>query len=99
MRSVIVIGAGPAGITAAQQLVADHNVTLLEAGSQVGGMARSFDLWDQRVDCGPHRFFSSDKIVNDYFHQVVGDDYTLINRLTRIYYRNKFFFYPLKNGS
>ena len=94
---VIVIGAGPAGLTAAHQLIeTGHEVILFETGKQVGGLARSFDLWGQRVDCGPHRFFSSDKIVNDYFKKIVGDDYTLVNRLTRIFYLNKFFYYPLQ---
>jgi protoporphyrinogen oxidase len=96
-HKIIVIGAGPAGLTAAHQLAkAGAYVTLFEAGNEVGGLARSFDLWGQRVDCGPHRFFSSDKIVNDFFKEIVGDDFTLVNRLTRIYYRNKFFFYPLQ---
>ncbi len=96
-KSVIVIGAGPAGLSTAHQLAkSGMQVTLIEAGPTVGGLARSFDLWGQRVDCGPHRFFSSDKIVNDYFSEIVKDDFTLVNRLTRIYYRNKFFFYPLQ---
>jgi protoporphyrinogen oxidase len=96
-HKIIVIGAGPAGLTAAHQLAkAGCDVTLFEAGNDVGGLARSFDLWGQRVDCGPHRFFSSDKIVNDFFAEIVQSDYTLVNRLTRIYYRNKFFYYPLQ---
>jgi protoporphyrinogen oxidase len=94
---IIIIGAGPAGLTTAHQLAkAGADVTLFEAGNDVGGLARSFDLWGQRVDCGPHRFFSSDKIVNDFFEEIVQSDYTLVNRLTRIYYRNKFFYYPLQ---
>jgi protoporphyrinogen oxidase len=94
---IIVIGAGPAGLTAAHKLVeSGHEVKLFESGKEVGGLARSFELWGQRVDCGPHRFFSSDKIVNDYFKAIIGEDYTLVNRLTRIFYRNKFFFYPLQ---
>jgi protoporphyrinogen oxidase len=96
-KKIIVIGAGPAGLTAAHQLAkAGADVTLFEAGNDVGGLARSFDLWGQRVDCGPHRFFSSDTIVNDFFKEIVQQDYTLVNRLTRIYYRNKFFYYPLQ---
>ncbi len=74
-------------------------VTVIESTGSVGGMAKSFELFGQIVDCGPHRFFSSDKIVNDLFHEVVQDDYTLVNRLTRIYYKNKFFDYPLKLGN
>jgi protoporphyrinogen oxidase len=94
---IVVIGAGPAGLTAAYELCKKgFDVEVFEASNYVGGMARSFDLWGQRVDCGPHRFFSSDKIVNDLFKEVIKDEYTLVNRLTRIYYKNKFFYYPLK---
>ncbi len=99
-KSVLVIGAGPAGLTAAYELSKrGAKVTVVESTSSVGGMAKSFELFGQIVDCGPHRFFSSDKIVNDLFHEVVQDDYTLVNRLTRIYYKNKFFDYPLKLGN
>jgi protoporphyrinogen oxidase len=96
-KNIVVIGAGPAGLTAAYQLaIKGHKVILLEASGKIGGMARSFNLWGQTVDCGPHRFFSSDKIVNDFFHEIVGEEYTLVNRMTRIYYLNKFFYYPLQ---
>ncbi len=96
-KNIIVIGAGPAGLTAAYKLVqAGHKVRVYEAGAHVGGLARSFELWGQTVDCGPHRFFSNDKIVNDFFKEVVKDDYVNVNRLTRIYYNNRFFYYPLK---
>jgi len=99
-KKVIVIGAGPAGLTAAYELAKKGTkVTVIESTGSVGGMAKSFELFGQIVDCGPHRFFSSDKIVNDLFHEVVQDDYTLVNRLTRIYYKNKFFDYPLKLGN
>ncbi|MCL9979986.1 MAG: FAD-dependent oxidoreductase [Bacteroidia bacterium] len=98
--SVIIIGAGPAGLAAAYQLIKlGHPVTLIESTNQVGGMSRSLDMFGQIVDCGPHRFFTSDKIVNDFFHDIVGDNFTVVNRLTRIYYRNKFFDYPLKIGN
>lgn len=98
--SVIIIGAGPAGLTAAYQLIKlGHPVTLIESTNQVGGMSRSLEMFGQIVDCGPHRFFTSDKIVNDFFHEIVGDNFTVVNRLTRIYYRNKFFDYPLKIGN
>jgi protoporphyrinogen oxidase len=99
-KKVIIIGAGPAGLTAAYKLAqAGCDVQVFEAGNHVGGLARSFELWGQIVDCGPHRFFSSDKIVNDFFLEVVKDDFVPVSRLTRIYYRNKFFHYPLKVGN
>jgi protoporphyrinogen oxidase len=47
-------------------------VEVFEASDQVGGMARSIDLWNQRVDIGPHRFFSSDRRVNELWLEVVG---------------------------
>lgn len=92
-----VIGAGPAGITAALMLAdSGHEVIVYEADAEVGGMAKSFDLWGQKVDLGPHRFFSSDPRVNKIWLEMVGEDYDLVNRLTRIYYGGKFYFYPLK---
>jgi protoporphyrinogen oxidase len=96
-RKVAVIGAGPAGMTAAYALAkAGVEVEVFEASDQVGGMARSIDLWNQRVDIGPHRFFSSDRRVNELWLEVVGRDYRMVDRLTRIYYGGKFYYYPLK---
>ena len=96
-RTVAVIGAGPAGITAAYQLVkAGISVDVFEASDSVGGMARTIKLWNQKVDLGPHRFFSGDRRVNKCWLEVIGNDYEMVNRLTRIYYKRRFFFYPLK---
>ncbi|MDZ4860457.1 MAG: FAD-dependent oxidoreductase [Candidatus Hydrogenedentes bacterium] len=94
---VAVIGAGPAGMTAAYELAKRGiAVDVYEASDTVGGLARSFRLWNQTVDLGPHRFFSSDKRVNALWLEVVGRDYHMVSRTTRIYYRGKFFHYPLK---
>jgi protoporphyrinogen oxidase len=94
---ILIIGAGPAGLSCGYELVkAGMEVEVFEASPYVGGMACSFDLWGQRVDMGPHRFFSKEKHINEFFTTLVRDDYTLVNRLTRIYYRNRFFNYPLK---
>lgn len=94
---VAVIGAGPAGITAAYEISKKNpNVDLYEAGPQVGGLAKTIDLWNQKVDLGPHRFFSSDTRVNQLWLEVAGQDYDMVDRLTRIYYKRKFFHYPLK---
>ncbi len=95
--TVAVIGAGPAGMTAAYALARKGvRVHVYEAGPQVGGLARSLTLWNQTVDLGPHRFFSTDKRVNDLWLEVVGNEYKIVDRLTRIYYRGKFFHYPLR---
>lgn len=94
---VAVIGAGPAGMTAAYELAkAGIEVDVYEASNQAGGMSKTIELWDHKVDLGPHRFFSNDTKVNKLWLEVAGKDYEMVNRLTRIYYKNKFYFYPLK---
>ncbi len=71
-------------------------VTVYEASGGVGGMARSFELWGQIVDVGPHRFFSTDTRVNSLWLEVVGGDYSMVDRLTRIFYNSRFFHYPIQ---
>lgn len=94
---IAVIGAGPAGLTAAYCLSKKGiKVDVYEASGEVGGMCKTLELWGQLVDLGPHRFFSQDKRINELWLEVVGKDYKLVNRLTRIYYKGKFFQYPLK---
>lgn len=95
---VAVIGAGPAGITAAYCLAKSKKVKVLlfEADSKVGGLSKTIDLWDCKVDIGPHRFFSNDRRINELWLEVMQQDYQMITRLTRILYKGKFFFYPLK---
>lgn len=93
---VAIIGAGPAGMTTALQLSRGGvSVEVFEAGPRVGGMSATIELWGQRVDLGPHRFFSTDDRVNRFWFGVVGDGYTWVDRLTRIHYRGRFFDYPL----
>jgi len=98
LKKVAVIGAGPAGMTAAYQISKqkDVEVMLFEISGSVGGLAKSITLWDQTVDIGPHRFFSSDSRVNEFWLEVVENNYEMVDRLTRIFYNNRFFFYPLK---
>ncbi len=98
MKKIAVIGAGPAGLTAAYQLSKAEGieVELYEAADQVGGLSKTIELWGQQVDLGPHRFFSSDARVNELWLEVVEKDYQMVDRLTRIYYKGKFFHYPLK---
>ena len=93
---VAVIGGGVAGMTAAYCLTKQQvTVDVFEAGPRVGGLAGSLHLWNQTVDIGPHRFFSSDRKVNELWLEVVGVEYEMVNRLTRIYYKNRLFKYPL----
>lgn len=96
-KNVVVIGAGPAGLSCAVDLVdGGAKVTVVEASPYVGGLARSFELWNQIVDVGPHRFFSNDARINNHWRRFLDNKYSMVDRLTRIYYRNRFFYYPLK---
>ncbi len=96
---VIVLGAGPAGLTAAWELV--HNnvaVEVLEADPEkVGGIARTASYNGFRFDIGGHRFFTKAQEVTKLWHEILSpDDWLTVPRLSRIYYRGKFFAYPLK---
>ena len=97
-KHVVVIGAGPAGMTAAYELskTPGIEITLLEAGNRVGGLSKTVELWGQLVDIGPHRFFSKDRRVNELWLEVVGKNYQMIDRQTRILYKSKFYDYPLR---
>ena len=96
-KKIAIIGAGPAGITAAYELAkAGYAVDVYEASDRVGGLSKTIDLWNQKVDLGPHRFFSNDSKINKVWLEVVGKDYRMVDRLTRIYYKKKFYYYPLK---
>lgn len=96
---VAVIGAGPAGLTAAYELgklSAAHQVIVLEESDSVGGIARTEEYKGFRFDIGGHRFFTKVKEVNDLWHEICKDDFLLRPRLSRIYYRGKFYAYPLE---
>jgi len=97
-QHVVIMGAGPAGLTAGYELMR-HGVhsTVLEADPQfVGGISRTEQRQGYRFDIGGHRFFSKSQEVEDLWTEVLGEDLITRNRLSRIYYRNKYFDYPLK---
>ncbi|MCK0144106.1 FAD-dependent oxidoreductase [Arenibacter sp. F26102] len=98
MKKILVIGAGPAGLTAAYQLSkrTTVKVSVFEASNSVGGLSKSLKLWGQTVDLGPHRFFSKDNRINKLFHELAKGKYSIVNRKTRIYYNRRFFEYPLR---
>jgi protoporphyrinogen oxidase len=93
----LIIGAGPAGLTAAYELARlGRRATLLEADDQVGGLSCTVNYRGYRFDIGGHRFFSKVPLINDLWHEILGEDFLLQPRLSRIYYREHFFDYPLK---
>ena len=92
------MGAGPAGLTAAYELYKhDVPVTILEKDDkQVGGLARTVEHKGYRFDIGGHRFFSKNQEVEDLWTEILGEEMLTRGRLSRIYYRGKFFAYPIK---
>ena len=128
MKKVIIIGAGPAGLTAAYQLLKQSkevDVTILEESQMAGGISRTVQFHGNRMDIGGHRFFSKDESVMNFWKEILPmqgalslddkilkKDKTLFpggpdpekvdrvmllrQRVSRIYYRKKFFDYPVK---
>src|SRR5215510_1344795 len=95
---VFVIGAGPAGLTAAYLLTKQGlSTTAIEADpAYVGGISRTASYKEFLFDIGGHRFFSKSKEVVDLWKEILGDDLVERPRLSRIYYNGKFYSYPLK---
>jgi protoporphyrinogen oxidase len=97
MQKVIILGAGPAGLSAGYALAREgYKVTLIEKEAQVGGISKTVEEKGYRFDLGGHRFFTKIEEVEDLWNEVLGEEFLLRPRLSRIYYRNKFFDYPIK---
>ena len=95
---VAIVGAGPAGLTAGYLLTkAGQSVTVVERDpAYVGGISRTVKYKDFHFDIGGHRFFSKSKEVVDLWNEILPDDFIDRPRLSRIYYRGKYYSYPLK---
>lgn len=128
MKKVIIIGAGPAGVTAGYELVKqcpDYEVVILEETNEIGGISRTVRYHGNRMDIGGHRFFSKEKDVVKWWEEIMPqqgkgafDDKVLgrkvplhrggpdpdkedkvmltRHRVSRIYYKKKFFDYPIR---
>ena len=126
MKKVVILGAGPAGLTAANELLKENNyeVVVLEESNEIGGISRTVKYNGNRMDIGGHRFFSKDERILEYWKEIMPiqgkeayddkklgkekefeeggpdpekeDNVILIrNRVSRIYYKKKFFDYPV----
>ncbi len=96
--NVVIVGAGPAGLTAAYLLAKENiPVTVIEADPiYVGGIARTATYKGYCFDIGGHRFFSKAKEVEDFWTEILPNDMLVRPRSSRIFYKQKFFSYPLK---
>ncbi len=94
---VVVVGGGPAGLTAGAELVrAGLSPRVLEAASLVGGISRTEQYRGFHFDMGGHRFYTKSPEVEQFWNEMLGDDFLDRARLSRIYYNRTFFPYPLK---
>jgi protoporphyrinogen oxidase len=96
-NKVIIIGGGPAGLTAAYKLSKlGRDFVVLEKDQVVGGLSRTVNYKNYLFDIGGHRFFTKIKQVEDMWSEVLGKDFLNRKRMSRIYYNKKFFSYPLR---
>src|SRR4028119_445114 len=97
-KRTVIVGAGPAGLTAAAELVENGvPVLVLDKDPQyVGGIARTVEYRGYRFDIGGHRFFSKSSEITQWWKRRLGDQFISVRRMSRIFYNGVYFDYPLK---
>lgn len=96
--AIVIIGAGPAGLTAAYQLTkAGIASVVLEAEDVVGGISQTAERDGWRFDIGGHRFFTKVRPVEELWHEILApEEFLQRPRMSRIYYQGKYYDYPIK---
>lgn len=100
-NKVLIIGAGPAGLACANELVKNKtscSIVVVDKNERVGGLSRTHEYNDLLFDVGPHRFFTKNDEVLSFWKNALGKDFLDVSRLTRIIYKNKLFLYPIQIG-
>ena len=94
---VVILGAGPAGLAAGHELsINGAKVTVLERNDYVGGLCRTVEYKGYKFDLGGHRWFTKNEDLNNWFRRLMGDEIVMVDRISRIYYGGKYFFYPVR---
>ena len=94
---VIILGGGPAGLATGHEVsTKGGKVTVLEKNDYVGGLCRTIEDKGYRFDLGGHRWFSKNEDLNNWFRHLMEGEIVMVERISRIYYNRKFFFYPIR---
>ena len=95
-HKTIIIGSGPAGMGCAYTLAEEGRpFSLIDENTQVGGICRTVDFNGYLFDIGGHRFLTKSEKINNLWHKIMAQDLLKVKRSSRIYYRKRFFKYPL----
>ncbi len=101
-KSTVIVGAGIAGLTLAERLTAsgeNSHVTIIERNSTPGGLAGTFKRDGFLFDIGPHRFHTSDPVVEEYLLDILGEEHIVIKRASSVYMEGKYKYWPLTLGA
>jgi protoporphyrinogen oxidase len=94
---VIILGGGPGGLATGHEVsTKGGKVTVLEKNDYVGGLCRTIEADGYRFDLGGHRWFSKNEDLNDWFRHLMEGEIVMVDRISRIYYDRKFFYYPIR---
>lgn len=98
-KKAIIIGAGPAGLTAGLELLKTQKfeVELIEKDDQIGGLAKTITYKNYKYDIGPHHYITESKEIENWWKNIINEnEFIKLKRFTRIYYNKHFFLYPLE---
>jgi protoporphyrinogen oxidase len=96
VKNILILGAGPAGLSSALELSHTMGVTLVEKNADVGGLSRTLRFGDFNTDIGPHRFFTQNRQIQDLVSGLLGRQLLRVERFTRFYLDGKLFPYPVE---